>query len=86
MNSATSRTRNVAGKKLTAQSSNDLQSDPSAAVDGDNGTCTITKRERDPYWTVELGGIYTVSGVHINAGECERFAEGRFEIEVSWSI
>ena len=63
-----SRTQDVAGSKLAFQSSAGPSSVASAAVDGDNATCTITERESEPFWTVELGAIYTVSAVHINAG------------------
>ena len=65
---ASVRTEDVAGRKLAFQSSDARASVASAAVDGDNTTCTITEREKEPYWTVELGGIYTVSAVYINAG------------------
>ncbi len=65
---ADGRWQDVAGSKLAFQSSQARNSVASAAVDGDNGTCTITKREDQPYWTVELGAIYTVSAVYINAG------------------
>lgn len=73
---AESNTQDVAGSKLAFQSSLARASVASAAVDGDNTTCTITEREDQPnkvgpFWTVELGAIYTISAVYINAGKCQ---------------
>ena len=63
----------LALKKTTAQSSTDYNGFSSRAVDGNLGpyygskSCTHTKKEQYPWWRVDLGREYIVTGVWCKA-------------------
>ena len=58
----------IALKKTTAQSSTDFNGFSSRAVDDnlqpyyDDKSCTHTKNEQNPWWRVDLGREYIVTG------------------------
>ena len=81
--SANSRTQDVAGSKLAFQSSEDRASVASAAVDGDNSTCTITEREREPYWDSRTGcDLYCQCCLH----QCRYYPKKKTKINVVCNI
>ncbi|XP_051872038.1 fucolectin-like [Pristis pectinata] len=68
---------NVALGGKATQSSTQFSADAHRAIDGSNnwngkmGSCTETKPSRNPWWTVNLKRVYTVSTVRItNRMDC----------------
>ena len=61
--------KDLAFKKTTAQSSTDYNGFSSRAVDEnfqpyyDQKSCTHTKKEQNPWWRVDLGREYIVTGM-----------------------
>ena len=75
--------------KPTKQSSNSFIGSPDRATDGKSNTgchhksCTHTKSEQSPWWRVDLGKPYPVSGVQItNRGDCCFDRLSNFDIRV----
>ncbi|XP_013415647.1 receptor-type tyrosine-protein phosphatase kappa [Lingula anatina] len=58
---------NLALEKPTKQSSNHTDGYPSLAVDGNNSTdvsmCARTNQDTNPWWQVDLGGLYVIRTV-----------------------
>lgn len=46
------------------------QQNASLAMDGDGLTCSKTKRQKNPSFTIDLGDNYIITGVRINSGKC----------------
>ncbi|KAL0961812.1 hypothetical protein UPYG_G00332010 [Umbra pygmaea] len=72
-NLSTRHTVNLAFNGVAAQSSLYNYSWASIAIDGDkdSGSCTHTQKETNPWWRVDLRGLYRVRTVSItNRGDC----------------
>ena len=59
---------NVAMGKTANQSSTAVHGDAKKAVDGNTNTCSATKREKNPWWQVNLQGKFAVTLVRIDLG------------------
>ena len=60
-------------KKDTTQSSTEDNGNSSLAVDGNReNTCTQQRNVRNPWWEVDLDGIYTVDEVVVTQIPCEK--------------
>ncbi|KAF7654033.1 hypothetical protein LDENG_00075430 [Lucifuga dentata] len=56
---------NVASKGITCQSSNYCHLFSSRAVDGNETLCAHTDKEENPWWMIDLLGIYNITSVTI---------------------
>lgn len=80
---------NVARGKPSKQSSTAYGGAPSRAVDGnknsnwEGSSCTHTKRQKHPWWRVDLQAIHNVNKVKItNRGDCCSNRLRRLEVRV----
>ncbi|GMH44704.1 hypothetical protein BSKO_12656 [Bryopsis sp. KO-2023] len=79
----------VSLKKHTVQSTTDFGGKSSRAVDGNKnsnyfaGSCTHTRKQKNPWWQVDLGGPYQITRVVItNRGDCCWGRLSNFEIRI----
>ncbi|GMH43801.1 hypothetical protein BSKO_11735 [Bryopsis sp. KO-2023] len=79
----------VSQGKPVKQSSVDFGGFPQRAVDGStnpkygSGSCTHTKKQRNPWWQVDLGATYQITKVVItNRGDCCSDRLHNFEIRI----
>ena len=54
---------NVAFERIARMSSEAVIGTLANSVDGDTDTCVATMMEANPWWMVDLGAEYTVSGI-----------------------
>ena len=54
---------NVAFERMVRMSSEAVIGTLANSVDGDTDTCVATMMEANPWWMVDLGAEYTVSGI-----------------------
>ena len=81
---------NLAYQKNTSQSSTDDRLGASSnAVDGNSntnwneGSCSRTLKEKQPWWRVDLGNVELVNEVYVvNRGDCCQNRLNPFEIRV----
>ncbi|XP_069791219.1 uncharacterized protein [Narcine bancroftii] len=86
-------TPNVALGGTATQSTTELSAVADRAIDGNNnwnanlGSCTQTKRSKDPWWRVDLKSTYVFFKIRItNRGDCCSDAIGGAEVRIGNSL